>query len=190
MRRSFLAGGGSPASFRFGQGWKVRRVLMPGAHPQISTISRAAIAGGVSLWQVQLITAREREARKALREQEREDTRDDFQRDAIIALHDAITAYWQTALVANEQIREWVIEAKETLDQAIWVPVRADYWRMSAARAKVFDDELRRLVKDVSLRIDGVVSADVQQHQGALGESYELLGQIEERVNALLKQLF
>ena len=44
---------------------------------------------------------REREARKALREQEREDTRDDFQRDAIIALQDALAAYWQTMLVVH-----------------------------------------------------------------------------------------
>jgi CHASE3 domain sensor protein len=152
----------------------------------------AAIAGGVSLWQVQLITAREREARQALREQERKDTHDAFQRDAIIALHDAITAYWQTAVVAHSQVRDWRTEAGQKIVdlQAIFLPVRAAYSRVTAARAKVFDDELRRLVKDFSLQIDVAVSMDVQQAQGALTECYDLLGQIEDRINALLRQLF
>jgi uncharacterized protein HemX len=158
----------------------------------LGVVLGAAIAGGVSLWQVQLITAREREARQALREQERKDAHDAFQRDAIIALHDALAAYWQTALVANDQIRDRLTEAGlETVEnQAIFSPVRADYWRMSAVRTKVFDDELRRLVKDFSLRIDVVVSMDVQQARGALSESYGLLGQIEDRINVLLKELF
>jgi hypothetical protein len=128
----------------------------------------AAIAGGVSLWQVQLITAREREARQALREQERRDTHDAFQRDAILALHDAITDYWQTALAAQVQIHGPIhgpTEAgQETLDhQSIFSPVRADYWRMSAARTKVFDDELRGMVNDFSLQIDVVLSMDIEQ---------------------------
>ena len=50
----------------------------------------ATIAGVVALWQVQLVTAREREARQALREQGSKDRRDAFQRDTILALQKAI----------------------------------------------------------------------------------------------------
>jgi hypothetical protein len=159
----------------------------------LGVVLGAAIAGGVSLWQVQLITVREREARKALREQEREDTRDDFQRDAIIALHDALAAYWQTILASYRQIHRLTEAERKTVDSdAIFVPVRADYWRMTAARAKVFDDELCGLVKAVSDLIDVAINIDVQQAQAqeALRESYGLMAQIEDRITTLLKQLF
>jgi hypothetical protein len=117
---------------------------------------------------------------------------DAFQRDAILALHDALTAYWQTALVAQVQIHNRPTEAgQETVDhQAIFGPVRAAYWRMSAVRTKVFDDELRRLVNELGDQIDVILSMDVQQAQGVLSESYGLLKQIGDRINALLKQLF
>jgi hypothetical protein len=54
----------------------------------LSVIVGATIAGSISLWQVQLVTRREREARHALREQERKDRRDAFQRETILALQD------------------------------------------------------------------------------------------------------
>lgn len=83
----------------------------------LGVVLGAAIAGGVSLWQVQLITAREREARQTLREQERKDAHDALQRDAILALHDAITAYWQTVLAAHDQIHNRLTETgQETVD--------------------------------------------------------------------------
>ena len=78
-----------------------------------------------------------------------------FQRDAIIALHDALAAYWQTILASYRQIHRLTEAERETVDSdALFVPVRADYWRMTAARAKVFDDELCGLVKAVSDLID------------------------------------
>lgn len=152
----------------------------------LGVVLGAAIVGGVSLWQVQLVTVREREAGQVLREQERKDTHDAFQRDAILALHDALTAYWQTALVAQVQIHNRPTEVgQETVDhQAIFGPVRAAYWRMSAVRTKVFDDELRRLVNELSDQIDVILSMDVQQAQGVLSESYGLLKQIGDRINA------
>jgi hypothetical protein len=157
----------------------------------LGVVLGAAIAGGVSLWQVQLVTAREREARQALREQERKDAHEAFQRDAILALHEALTAYWQTILAAQVQIHGPTEAGQKTLDhQAIFSPVRAAYWRMSAARTKVFDDELRRMVNELSDQIDVILSLDIQQAQGVLSESYDLLKQIGDRINALLKQLF
>jgi hypothetical protein len=160
----------------------------------LGVVLGAAIAGGVSLWQVQLITAREREARQALREQVRKETHDAFQRDAIIALHEALATYWQTILAAHGQIHNRPTEAdQETVDyEAIFAPVRADYWRMDAARAKVFDRKLRGLVKKLSDRIDVAINVNVQQAQahGAMNESYSLMAQIRDRITTLLKQLF
>ena len=48
------------------------------------------LAGGVALRQVQLFTDREHAARQAEREQARNDARDAFQRDTILALKDAV----------------------------------------------------------------------------------------------------
>jgi hypothetical protein len=65
----------------------------------------ATIAGGISLWQVQLVTRREREARQGIREQESKDRRDAFQRETILALQDVmdmLTAY----LRARDEKRE------------------------------------------------------------------------------------
>jgi hypothetical protein len=153
----------------------------------------AIVTGYVTLRQARLATEREREAQQMLREQEREDTRDDFQRDAIIVLHTALAAYWQTILAANRQIHGLTEAERETVDaDPIYEPVRADYWRMTAARAKVFDDELCGLVKKISGRIDVAINWNVQQApaQEALEESYRLMEKIEERITTLLKQLF
>lgn len=56
----------------------------------VGVVLGGAIAGGVALRQVQLVTDREREARQAERELVREDARDAFQRDTILALQDAV----------------------------------------------------------------------------------------------------
>jgi hypothetical protein len=49
----------------------------------------ALIAGGVSLWRELVVTARERAARAAEREQQLQDVRDAFQRETLLALQDA-----------------------------------------------------------------------------------------------------
>jgi hypothetical protein len=152
----------------------------------------AVVTGFVTLRQAQLATQREREVQQMLREQERKDARDAFQRDVIIALQDAISAYWQLAVDVHGQVHGSRTEAdQETVDfQTVYLPMRAAHSRVTAARAKVFDDELRRLVKDFGLQIDVAVSMGVRQAREALAASYQLLGQIEERVNALLRNLF
>lgn len=152
------------------------------------------IAGGVALWQAQLATQREREARQVERAQAREDTHAAFQRDAILSLHEAVTRYWELIL------DEWNIyhpstgrEENEERYQpgAISTSLNAAYARMLTARAKVFDDELRRLVSKLDEQA-GMVS-DHASHEAAqkgLVDGIHLLTLIEARVNALLRELF
>ena len=71
----------------------------------LGVILSAAIAGSVSLWQVQLSTDREREARRIERDQTRQDVRDAFQRDTILALQDAIAAFLRMAVDVNIRSR-------------------------------------------------------------------------------------
>jgi hypothetical protein len=160
----------------------------------LGVIVGAAVAGAVSLLGEQFTTRREREARQALREQERKDTRDAFQRDAIIALHDAVTDFWVLAIEVNEQVRKALHPPREPIDQIdvrpILAPMRPASARVTAARAKIFDDELRRLVKEFDRRIIMVSIRTGQEGTDAYLDSYALLEQIEDRVNALLKELF
>jgi hypothetical protein len=148
------------------------------------------LTGGISLWREQLVTRREREARQAERVQLRQDARDAFQRDAIITLQDALRDYWGHVVHAHTHMH--VPEGKttgETLEM-ILSRKRAAYSPLILARAKVFDDELRRLVWEFGFPADLATSQDVDQAREGLATCREQLVQIDERVNVLLRQLF
>jgi hypothetical protein len=49
------------------------------------------LTGAGTLFQVQLVSKREREVRESIRKQEREDRREAFQRETLLALQDTIT---------------------------------------------------------------------------------------------------
>jgi hypothetical protein len=97
----------------------------------LGVVLGATIAGGVTVWQARLTIQRDREARQVEREQTRKDTHDAFQRDAILALHEAVTA-----------IGNW----RSTRMGSIAPP------RPSRER---FDDELRGLVEELDGHAEG-----------------------------------
>jgi hypothetical protein len=130
----------------------------------LGVILGAAVAGGISLWQVQLVTKREREVRRLLREQERKDRRDTFQRETILGLQDALGELWALRTV---NVDETGIPIKADPTQVATVLYRVDM-----LRARVFDDELRGLVRAV---------------RDQLGRDSS---RMEDRMNALLKELF
>jgi hypothetical protein len=160
----------------------------------LGVIVGAIVAGAVALLGEQFTTRREREARQAIREQERKDSHDVFQREAIIALHDAVRDYWGVAIEAHEQILKAIHASRDLqqLDPRVFLsPLRPAYWRMTGARAKVFDDELRRLVEEFSLQLDvAIPEIGREGEEGAWAACHQLFRQIAERVNFLLKQLY
>jgi HAMP domain-containing protein len=157
----------------------------------------AAIAGGVALWQVQLVTAREREARRSEREQVRAEIREAFQRDSILALQEAVADLLRMAVgVLDDNVRQ----ERETGQwpsrlHAADYPTGADelFARVERSRARVFDDELRQLALEVSNRFGLALSPTVTDfvtadgHFREIGEKRALL---QQRVNTLLKGLF
>ncbi len=151
----------------------------------------AVVTGYVMLRQAQLATQREREAQQMLRDQERKDAHDAFQRDAIIALQDAVRDYWGLVVDAHTQIHgpEGAKTAGET-PEMVYSRMRVAYSPLTAARAKVFDDELRRLVKEFDLQTALASSLDVKDAQKAMAACYQRLVAIEDRVNVLLRHLF
>jgi hypothetical protein len=126
-----------------------------------------------------------------LREQARKDARYAFQRDAIIALQDAVRDYWGLVVDAHTQIHgpEGAKTPGETLEM-VFTRMRAAYSPLTAARAKVFDDELRRLVKEFDLQTAPATSLNAEDAQNAMAACYQRLVEIEDRVNLLLRQLY
>jgi hypothetical protein len=61
------------------------------------------VTGGVSLWREWFITKREREARQALREQERKERRDTFERETLLALQDAVEGTRQGSVALRDR---------------------------------------------------------------------------------------
>jgi hypothetical protein len=150
----------------------------------------------VSLFGEQISTRREREARQALRNQERKDRRDAFQRDAILALQDAIAEYERLASVASEKAlargRETGRRTVLTGDEApLPDGYSAAYMRVTMLRARMFDDDLRRVVSDLQHRYSHMVSTtDPDVVREYTLELIPVRRQMEERINVLLKNLF
>jgi hypothetical protein len=124
------------------------------------------ITGFVSLFQVQHVTKREREARRALREQERKDRRDAFQRESLLALQDAVEDVRQFGF--HEYERKWAIWKRDDVWEAHAVgdPLPKD-WSDADARvaklwARVFDSELESLIADFQLAAGEAIAAEDQ----------------------------
>jgi hypothetical protein len=159
----------------------------------LGVILGAAIAGGISLWQVQLVTTRERQARQAEQAQARKDTREAYQREAVLALQDAVQDYWELALDAFSRYHAAAAEGNplEGNLRSIILPMNTAYSRLNMARAKVFDDNLRRLVKELDEQIELVSSPGPSEGaEVAMSAADALLTKLEERVNTLLRELF
>ena len=149
------------------------------------------VGAAVSLLGERFTTRRERDARQALRDQQRKDVRDAFQRDAIISLQDAVRDYWGLVVDAHTQIHgpERAKPSGETLETVV-VRMRVAYAPLTASRAEVFDDPLRRLVKEFDLQTAPATGLDPQQAREAMKTCYQRLVEIEDRVNALVRDLF
>jgi hypothetical protein len=143
------------------------------------------VGAAVSLLGEQFTTRREREARQALREQERRDRRDAFQRDAILALQEAIAQFWQSVMTAR------IEAAGRPLALLGSAEAQALHWRINMLRARIFDDELRGVVKEVLGHIHGAGKAsDVAPFEHHARMADRLTRQMDDRVNFLLKDLF
>jgi hypothetical protein len=106
-------------------------------------------------------------------------------------LQDAVSDYWGLTVDAHDQVLKSTKPSQEPVDlRTVFSPMRAAYSRLTSARAKVLDDELRRLVKEFDLQVTVATSLEAQKAREALATCYRLLVQIEERVNDLLRHLF
>jgi hypothetical protein len=158
----------------------------------LSVILGATIAGSISLWQVQLVTRREREARHALREQERKDRRDAFQRDAILALQSTVENYCGVITNSlNQSIRATHEHGPGPVPEELKLEYDALYGRLITIRAHIFDDELRGLVEQVLQ--EGISAAKIgsfDQKATGWAQALKTRHAINDRANTLLRDLF
>jgi hypothetical protein len=158
----------------------------------LGVILGAAIAGGISLWQVQFVTVREREAQRMRREQERTDRRDAFQRETLLALQDA------TSRMRHATFQEHT--RRSTLNEESWAergePPFTDEWIEAAERilwlqARLLDEELRQLVERLRHESANVMTAEVKDVAfKCLQRAATLNVEASVRISTLLRDLF
>jgi len=161
----------------------------------LGVIVGAVVTGYVTLRQTQLATQHEREAQQMLREQERKDRRDAFQRETLLALQDAV-----------EDIRE-ITYREYGRRLAIWKhdrrwpsrppgePLPKD-WSDADARAnklwaRVLDVDLASMVQDFCHTAGLAVTAQTQDRAfDEVNYVSELAHQVNGRIGVLLDDLF
>ena len=141
----------------------------------VGTISTAAL----TIYKEQVTSRREIEARNAQYERDRRTAREVFQRDSILALQTAITSLIGAAY---DELDRLLAEYRET---GIWRPrtwetPTAKNWSsvllsLEAARARVFDDELRALAEDLREQAGRSVWADTRESAETYSKPLEAL---------------
>jgi hypothetical protein len=160
----------------------------------LGVILGAVIAGAVSLWRERVVTAREHEARQAEREEVRKAVREAFQREAVLALQDAIEDMWTVYLRSQSEKRE------AESQQGEWIrrtgtdhpPGFAEASRrIYGLSARVFDDELRDLANNTRVELGLALFAEserLERHNSKTAN--DLLFRMHDRTRFLLKQYF
>jgi hypothetical protein len=154
----------------------------------------ATIAGGIALWQVQLITAREREARQVERAQELADRARALQRESLLALQDAaIDLYGMIRREHFSRIREWRKTGSWTARELAELP---DEWDLTAAkigmlRSRIFDEDLRRLVRELFVAAGRIATPrSAEEANERYLDLTQAIGRIRDRSTTLLPELF
>jgi hypothetical protein len=140
-----------------------------------------------------VVGRREREAQQALRRQQLADQRAVFQRETILALQDGLGELW--ALSADAYNRAAAVRAKtgewpppEHADLPALNTVSA---RITALRARVFDDDLRLLVRELQTSLWSAVEAsDWNEQEERMVAARDPMNRMQERVHLLLNKLF
>jgi hypothetical protein len=155
----------------------------------------AIIAGGVSLWREQFITDRERRAQQAEREQRRKDVRDAFQRESMMALQEAIEEHRSATVLEFDPLLRRNRDS-DSEQERVKVQRLSERWfekdvSVKKLWARVFDAELRGLVKDFRGACFATVnSEEVAEIFKQMNHANELARQVHDRIAVLLPELY
>jgi hypothetical protein len=140
-----------------------------------------------------VVGRREREAQQALRLQQLADQRAAFQRETILALQDGLGELW--ALSADAYNRAAATRAKTgewpPPEQAALPTLNTVSARITALRARVFDDDLRLHVRELQTSLWSAVEAsDWSEQEERMVAARDPMNRMQERVHLLLNELF
>jgi hypothetical protein len=161
----------------------------------VGVIIGAAIAGAISRWRVQLVTARERKAQEMRREQERMDRREAFERDNLLALQNVISKMRQGILRDYERKTALMAERGSWPEPSASVLLSSDLLeaddRLILLRARVLDQELQQLVDLFGEATARAMTAESQtEADDSIVQAGVQLAEINGRIGALLPRLF
>jgi hypothetical protein len=175
--------------------WQALLAIGVAAIGFLGVVIGAVVAGYFALRQAQLSAQREREAHQMLRWQVRKDAHDVFQRDAVLSLQGAVFDYLRVAVaVHDDSARRWGESGEwPTRERAADFP--ADIHEHSARirdfRARVFDEEVRRLALEVAHYATASMGAtDRHSAESFLMKIGEVNEGLQQRVNTVLRELF
>jgi hypothetical protein len=159
----------------------------------VGVVAGALISSVGTVLRERLVGRREREAQEALRLQQLADQRAAFQRDTILGLQEAISELWSQSAdgynqAARQQARtgEW-----PRPDLIVMADLNTVSARINALRARVFDDELRALTRELLVGIwAGIEVSDWSQQPEHMIAAREPMNRLQDRVHSLLKSLF
>jgi hypothetical protein len=163
----------------------------------------SAITAFVTVYREQLTTRREREARDIQRQREREDQRQVFQRDNILALQGVLTELENAVyreqdrkLDEMKKVRSWKMKRVSSWPARQWETPTAEAWqdafiRAEALRSRLFDDELRQLASEIGeMSRSAVWAASREDAEHANEKLRDLSARFNERVGEVLRELF
>lgn len=158
----------------------------------LGVVLGGVLTGAVSLWQAQLMTKREREARATLREQERKDRRDAFQRETLLALQDATHVVLRLLHVEEERRSIEARTSGTSCPPQHYQPAWGEALQQtSRLQARIFDDQLRPLVREFRGHAGDAFAANTEAEISAeLAKALELNRRMNLRIGELLPDLF
>jgi hypothetical protein len=143
----------------------------------IGVLLGSATTAALTVYRERLLSTREREARTHQRQQDQEDQRNTFQRQSLLALQDAVSDLLKA--VFNEQDRmleemqrtgRWPARRWETPTATGWEDAEL---RLQVFRARVFDEKLRDLAREV------LTAAEESVWASSLDEAKDLAPRLE-----------
>jgi hypothetical protein len=132
---------------------------------------------------------RERQAREATLQAEKRERRAAFQRDTLLAVQDAIELLGRVTARDYERLR-----AEDAWDERNRV-LSEEFWnaaaRLTKLIARVFDDDLRRLLRQIRLEATLIVNArSFKDASEAYSRAHDVTREFNDKVAPVLRELF
>jgi hypothetical protein len=176
-------------------GWDTSHMAAEAVYGFVGVLLGSATTAVLTVYRERLVSSRERDARQHQREQDRKDQRDDFQRQSMVSLQDAVSDLVKAVFDEQERMLEergetgrWPARQWETPTATGWVDAEL---RLQVSRARVFDEVLRNLARDIrAVGMKAVWASSLDESKQLTPELEQLNEDFNKRVRDALRNLF